>query len=280
MLRVPAASESPGAPRRWEFHRLGPARRYARGVFDHVCLRASDHAATERFYDTVLPALGVDETHRSPGATVYGSYELSVSQASPERPVTRGLHVGLVSPSTVAVDAFWETGVQAGYRSAGEPGPRPEYGDDYYGAFLFDPDGNSIEAVRHGGLRERGLVDHLWLRTTDVAAQRAFWTRLASHAGLALRADQSELFRIRGPRGGSLTFTAGDAPTQGVHLAVPSSRVQIDQWHEAMAASGYRSDGAPGPRDYHRSYYGAFVLDPDGHSAELVDHGGILGDRW
>jgi catechol 2,3-dioxygenase-like lactoylglutathione lyase family enzyme len=42
-------------------------------------------------------------------------------------------------------------------RDDGAPGPRPQYGGDYYGAFLLDPDGNSAEAVHHGSLREHGV---------------------------------------------------------------------------------------------------------------------------
>jgi catechol 2,3-dioxygenase-like lactoylglutathione lyase family enzyme len=250
-------------------------------VFDHVSLRASDRAATERFYDTILPALGVRERHPGAASTLFGTFELSIWQATDERPVTTGLHVGLRAPSTDAVNAFWEAGLAAGYASDGEPGPRPEYGDDYYGAFLLDPDGNSIEAVRHQHLRERGLIDHLWLRTTDLPAQRAFVLRTAELAGLSVRADEpGELIRIRGPRGGSLTLVAASYATRGVHLAIPAERPTIDAWHAAMVAAGAPSDGAPGPRSYHPGYYGAFVLDPDGHSIELVDHDGVLGERW
>lgn len=258
-------------------------RRYARGVFDHVTLRASDRAATERFYATVLPTLGIEGSYRLEHATAYGAFELEIAQATAERPTSTGVHLGLRAPSSTAVDAFWAAGVDAGYRSDGEPGSRPQYAEDYYGAFLLDPDGNSIEAVRHGRLRERGLIDHIWLRTRDVGAQRAAWSLTARHAGLAITADSSERFRIRGPRGGSLTFVAGDAASEsvGVHIAVPAHRGQIDAWHAEMVDAGYLSDGGPGLRHaYHADYYGAFVLDPDGHSLELVDHAGRLGERW
>ena len=61
--------------------------------------------------------------------------------------MTRGLHVGFRAPSREAVDAFWQAGIDAGYRDDGAPGPRTAYGPDYYGGFLLDPDGNSAEAV-------------------------------------------------------------------------------------------------------------------------------------
>jgi catechol 2,3-dioxygenase-like lactoylglutathione lyase family enzyme len=248
-------------------------------VFDHVTLRVSDRAATERFYETVLPAIGVEGRHAGGPSTLFGNFELSVTPATEERPMTTGLHIGLCAPSVEAINSFWERGTAAGYESDGEPGPRPQYGADYYGAFLLDPDGNSIEAVRHGRMRSRGLIDHLWMRTTDIAAARDYYRLFAAQAALDITADELELIRVRSPRGGSLTITTGEQSTCGVHIAVPATTEQIDAWHAAMTDAGYPSDGAPGPRPYHPSYYGAFVLDPDGHSTELVDHGGLLGDR-
>ncbi len=248
-------------------------------MFDHVTLRASDRAATEAFYDAILPALAVTEAHRGPHSTLFGHFELSIAQASDERPVTRHAHLGLRAPDRASVDAFWQAGIAAGYESAGEPGARPQYSDGYYGAFLLDPDGNSIEACTHPALRERGVIDHLWIRTVDHDAQATFVRQLAAHAGLTIVADAPQILRVRGPRGGSLTLTTGERATASVHLALPAAPDAVDGWHQDALRAGYRSDGAPGPRPYHPQYYGAFVLDPAGLSFELVDHGGLLGDR-
>ena len=79
--------------------------------------------------------------------------DFSLAPASAERPVTRRLHIGFAAPSRAHVDEFWKAGTAAGYRDDGAPGLRPQYSDDYYGAFLLDPDGNSAEAVHHGSLR-------------------------------------------------------------------------------------------------------------------------------
>jgi hypothetical protein len=78
-------------------------------------------------------------------------------------------HVAIRS-SRDAVDHFWQVGMEAGYPSDGEPGPRPQYGSDYYGSFLLDPDGNSVEAVCHEDTRRGGNVDHLWIGVTDLDA--------------------------------------------------------------------------------------------------------------
>jgi catechol 2,3-dioxygenase-like lactoylglutathione lyase family enzyme len=137
-------------------------------MFDHVTIRASDRAASERFYDTVLGTLGIGRTSTGESYTEWGDFTLA--QATDERPVTRRLHMGFVAPSREDAGAFWRAGTEAGHADDGPPGPRPEYGPDYYGAFLLDPDGNSAEAVHHGSLRADGTIDHLWVRVADVGA--------------------------------------------------------------------------------------------------------------
>jgi catechol 2,3-dioxygenase-like lactoylglutathione lyase family enzyme len=146
-------------------------------MFDHVTIRVSDRAASEAFYRTVLSTLGIEPTASSAEFTEWGDFSLAEGP-----PVTRGLHVAFVAPSRAHVDAFWQAGVDAGHRDDGAPGPRPEYGSDYYGGFLLDPDGNSAEAVHHDTPRS-GHVDHLWLRVADLPAVRAFYALIAPYAG-------------------------------------------------------------------------------------------------
>jgi predicted lactoylglutathione lyase len=57
-----------------------------------------------------------------------------------------GIHFSFTADSKEQVDLFYQTALQAGGRDNGAPGPRPHYGEPYYGCFLFDPDGNKIEA--------------------------------------------------------------------------------------------------------------------------------------
>ena len=57
------------------------------------------------------------------------------------------MHVAFVAPSRAAVDAFYAAAIKAGGKDNGGPGLRPEYHANYYGAFVFDPDGNNAEAV-------------------------------------------------------------------------------------------------------------------------------------
>src|SRR4051794_26654206 len=149
-----------------------------RTMFDHVTIRVSDREASERFYETVLGTIGLDKT----ASTEWDDFSFGEGETA-----THGLHVGFCAWSREDVDRFWQAGVDAGYESDGEPGMRKQYRDDYYGAFLLDPDGNSVEAVNHGGMRRRGNIDHLWIRVPDLQATSAFYELIQPHSGFRLK---------------------------------------------------------------------------------------------
>ena len=62
-----------------------------------------------------------------------------------------------------------------------------EYSDDYYGAFLLDPDGNSAEAVHQRVQRDGGSIDHLWIRVADVDASTRFYETVGAGSRLPRR---------------------------------------------------------------------------------------------
>jgi catechol 2,3-dioxygenase-like lactoylglutathione lyase family enzyme len=239
-------------------------------VFDHVTIRVADREASERFYRTVLAALAIEPTHVDDRFAEWDDFSLAVAGGAV--PVTRRLHMGFGAPSRAHVDAFWRAGTKAGHRDDGAPGPRPEYGADYYGGFLLDPDGNSAEAVHHDGVRGPGHIDHLWIRVADVAAAKRFYEVIAPHAGLRLGTDTPERAQFRGASA-SFSLIAGP-PTEHVHMAFPADAdATVDAFHRAATEAGYRDHGPPGERpEYHAGYYAAYVLDPDGHVIEVVNH--------
>ncbi len=189
-------------------------------MFVRVTVGVSDRAASRAFYEVVLGALG---RTLSTGADEDRVGELSIVPARASQAVTRGLHLALVTRSRAEVDRFWEAGTGAGYPSDGAPGPRTVYGPDYYGGFLLDPDGNSVEAVHHGSER-RGpsVIDHLWIRVADLARTRAFWDPLAPALGLEIRGERPERFQVAGPDR-SFALVQGGPPTEHVALAFPSA---------------------------------------------------------
>jgi len=183
-------------------------------VFEQVVIKASDREASERFYATVLGALSDELTERDEDVAEWSDF--CVAQADDPAGVTRGLHIGFSAASRNEVDAFWRAGLEAGYRDDGPPSPRPRYSADYYGAFLLDPDGNSAEAVHHGGLRRGGTIDHLWVRVADVAAARRSYEAVAARAGLELVHDQPDNIRLSNGNG-SFTIVAG-TPTENADV--------------------------------------------------------------
>jgi catechol 2,3-dioxygenase-like lactoylglutathione lyase family enzyme len=225
-------------------------------MFDHVGIAVSDLAASERFYRTVLSALGVEPSHADAALVEWEDWDIGPTD----------------------VDAFWQAGVDAGYRDDGAPGPRTQYGPTYYGGFLLDPDGNSVEAVH--GAREHavpaGSIDHLWIRVRDLQAARRFYTTIAPHAGLRLAHEDPGRVQLSGADY-SFSLVRDERPrTEHVHLAFPASEdATVRAFHAAALAAGYEDHGGPGERAvYHPGYYGAFVLDPDGHNIEVVNHNG------
>jgi catechol 2,3-dioxygenase-like lactoylglutathione lyase family enzyme len=239
-------------------------------MFDHVTIRVSDRRASERFYGVLLATLGVEPTSSDAHFSEWDDF--SLTQADDDDPVTRRVHVGFAAPSREHVDQFWRVGTEAGYRDDGSPGPRPQYGGDYYGAFLLDLDGNSVEAVHHGAVRNDGVIDHLWIRVRDVASSKAFYETIAPHAGFRLRRDTPDRAQFVGSSG-SFSVVAG-TPTEHLHMAFhgPDDET-VQAFHRAATEAGYQDNGLPRERPiYHEGYYGAYVLDPDGNNVEVVNH--------
>jgi len=175
-------------------------------MFECVTVRGSDLEASRRFYATLL---GPD----------WGNFEVAPADGGP----TRHLHIAFVAGSQDEVDAFWQRGLDAGYESDGEPGLRPQYDTDYYGAFLLDPDGNSVESVYHGRVRAgAGLIDHLWIGVRDLGASHRFWETVAPALGLRLTGEvPGERFHLAA-RGRSFALVAdGRPPSEHVRLVFP-----------------------------------------------------------
>jgi len=221
-----------------------------------------------RFYRLALGA----PTYETEELTEWGDFD--IAQSSAEKPVTQRLHVGFGAHDRAEVDSWWERMTSAGYQSDGEPSVRPRYHESYYGAFVLDPDGNSIEYVHHHRANpEASLIDHLWLRTPNVENAKRFYETVASVVGIELVHDTPD--RVRFTDGvGSFSFVHGDEPTENVHAAFGvGDRGTVDEFHRVATSAGCEDNGAPGERpQYHAGYYGAFVLDPDGHNVEAVFH--------
>src|SRR6202521_5996945 len=120
-------------------------------MFDHITLRVPDLAVATRAFTPVLDELEIEQTTATPSLSVWGNFALT--QTDDEHPIARRVHVAFIAPTVAHVDRFGRAGVNAGFAGDGPAGPRPQYADDYYAAFLKDRAGNSFEAVHRDGHR-------------------------------------------------------------------------------------------------------------------------------
>lgn len=123
-------------------------------MIDHVSIGVRDLARAKRFYDAALGTLGYACRSESPESLGYGGEAAAFWISVAERPVPpdlgSGLHFCFTAPSRAAVDQFHAVALRAGGTDNGAPGLRPEYGDEYYAAFVVDPEGYRIEAYCGG----------------------------------------------------------------------------------------------------------------------------------
>jgi len=121
-------------------------------MFDHVKIGVSDFAASKAFFLKALAPFNI--TIAGEGAPGYGielckdndDVSLILFQTT-EKPAP--LHIAFRADSREQVDAFYHAALEAGGRDNGAPGLRPNYHEDYYGAFVIGPDGHNVEAVCH-----------------------------------------------------------------------------------------------------------------------------------
>jgi catechol 2,3-dioxygenase-like lactoylglutathione lyase family enzyme len=124
-------------------------------MIDHLGISVSNFDASKTFYDQAMAPLGASLLYVVPEQYTGG---VKVGGYGRERPVFwlheasvtgPGRHYAFTARSRAEVDAFHKAALAAGGKDNGAPGLRPHYHADYYGAFVFDPDGNNVEAVCH-----------------------------------------------------------------------------------------------------------------------------------
>jgi|SRR5438309_12110556 len=119
-------------------------------MFDHVSIGVRNAGTSKRFYDAALQPLGYSCLSESPGSLGYGlnTVQLWVNEAARPVPadIDSGLHFCFASPTRAGVDAFHAAALREGGKDNGRPGLRAAYGDNYYAAFVIDPDGYRLEA--------------------------------------------------------------------------------------------------------------------------------------
>lgn len=124
-------------------------------MIDHVSIRVRDLKKSAAFYEATLGAIGYKRLIGDFGETAafaiehdeVGKGSVWISEYSHKKGLTQNMHVAFAVPDIESVKRFYDAAMAAGGRDNGAPGLCPEYGSEYYGGFVFDPDGNNVEAV-------------------------------------------------------------------------------------------------------------------------------------
>jgi catechol 2,3-dioxygenase-like lactoylglutathione lyase family enzyme len=121
-------------------------------MIDHISIAVRNLKSAEAFYTALLAPLGMIKLREWPDAAVgygkkYPEFWINKRAGMDAVAAESGVHICLRAPDSASVDAFHAAALASGGASDGTPGLRQKYHDNYYAAFIRDPDGNRIEAV-------------------------------------------------------------------------------------------------------------------------------------
>ena len=125
-------------------------------MLDHIGFSVGNMKKSKAFYENSLKPLGIkivmevtpEMTGTDDSYAGFGTDKPFFWIGAYKKP-SPGMHVAFAAETRAKVDEFYAAAMAAGGKDNGKPGLRPEYHENYYGAFVFDPDGNNIEAVCH-----------------------------------------------------------------------------------------------------------------------------------
>lgn len=121
-------------------------------MFDHIGINVKDIQASKLFYEKALSVINCKVLSEWEGVACGFGVDRPVfwiAKTDDTSKLSTGVHIAFSSDSRVIVDDFHKAGLEAGGKDNGLPGLRPQYHKDYYGAFIYDLDGNNIEVVCH-----------------------------------------------------------------------------------------------------------------------------------
>jgi catechol 2,3-dioxygenase-like lactoylglutathione lyase family enzyme len=119
------------------------------------------------------------------------------------------------------------------------------------------------------------MLDHVSIGVSDIERSKTFYDRALRPLGITRLYWEGERFAGYGVSPKAFFWIGWrETPQTGAHIAFTApDRATVDRFYDAAIAAGGSDNGRPGLRQiYHPDYYGAFVLDPDGHNIEAVCH--------
>jgi catechol 2,3-dioxygenase-like lactoylglutathione lyase family enzyme len=122
------------------------------------------------------------------------------------------------------------------------------------------------------------MIDHFTLTVSNLERSKAFYTAALAPLGFTIKRDFGAIVGYGDDKKPYLWLKEGAEPSRPMHIAFQArDRPAVEAFYAAALAAGARDDGPPGERKmYHPHYYGAFVIDPDGHPIEAVCHAPVL----
>jgi catechol 2,3-dioxygenase-like lactoylglutathione lyase family enzyme len=116
------------------------------------------------------------------------------------------------------------------------------------------------------------MLDHIAIGVHDLQASRAFFVQALAPLGMRVVFEETKAVGLGRGQAPSLWLDAKLINCPPMHLAfTAASRAQVDEFYRQAIAAGAKDNGAPGVREhYHRDYYAAFVISPEGHNVEAV----------
>ena len=254
---------------------------------DHASVGVADLAASMRFYDAALAPLGARRRFRDGDYVAWGTGAVNGHFAVSRRPYPmpqNAAHTCFAAGSREEVAAFHAAALAAGGTDNGQPGYRPQYSEDYYGAYVLDPDGNHLGVVARlkpesASTPRARIIDHLSIGTDDLPESSRFYDALLAPLGVRRLRTRPD-YVMYGTELHDTTFilaepddlAAGTLPQPGFHACFSAdSRESASRFHAAGLRAGARDNGAPGHRpDYAIDYWGAFLIDPWGNRIGVV----------
>ncbi|WP_448569321.1 VOC family protein [Thalassotalea ganghwensis] len=116
----------------------------------HISLGVNNIAQAKAFYQPLLALLDISLVSEYEHALAFGKnypeFWVQIPYDGQQASQGNGTHIGFVASNMLQVDDFYQKALSLGAKCNGKPGPRPEYGEPYYGCFVISPQGHKIEA--------------------------------------------------------------------------------------------------------------------------------------
>ncbi|AKU98186.1 Lactoylglutathione lyase [Labilithrix luteola] len=151
-------------------------------ALDHISVPVRDLKTARSFYKAALGALGMKINMEVDDAFGMGSKKEKIFWLVRDKKATGDGHYALRVDSRDEVNAFYAAAIRAGGKNNGKPGLRPNYGPNYYAAFVTDREGNNIEVVCYANVRSLGKTNGSSRRVTGRPAKRAMASRQRASA--------------------------------------------------------------------------------------------------